>query len=186
MKFSIYKKGSKGVSYVCAVKRKFRKPGQLLTNSLQQLIEFIDKNPNIAVANLKNKYLGLPSSKKEPKGKPAEDASEEAKPPEEEEAEKAQVRQLMLDLRWLVSEGYVTEYGNGRLFAPPPIEELPKKKKETQKPKDEQEVKRDEAAGDVEKEEPPKAEKAEKNIEEKEESEEKAEEKVEEKEKAES
>ena len=35
---------------------------------------------------------------------------------------KKKLRHLMLDLRWLITEGYVTEYGDGRLFAPPPIE----------------------------------------------------------------
>jgi hypothetical protein len=32
----------------------------------------------------------------------------------------------MLDLRWLITEGYVTEYGDGKLYAPPPMPE-PKK-----------------------------------------------------------
>ena len=33
------------------------------------------------------------------------------------------LNQLMLDLRWLITEGYVTEYGDGHLFAPPPMPE---------------------------------------------------------------
>ena len=33
------------------------------------------------------------------------------------------LNQLMLDLRWMIIEGYVTEYGQGHLFAPPPIPE---------------------------------------------------------------
>jgi hypothetical protein len=41
--------------------------------------------------------------------------------------EELKLRQLMLDLRWLITEGYVTEYGDGRLFAPPPMP-LPKPK----------------------------------------------------------
>ena len=35
--------------------------------------------------------------------------------------DEAKLHQLMLDLRWLITEGYVTEYGDGRLFAPPPM-----------------------------------------------------------------
>ena len=34
----------------------------------------------------------------------------------------------MLDLRWLITEGYVTEYGDGRLFAPPPMPDAKPKK----------------------------------------------------------
>ena len=56
-----------------------------------------------------------------------------------EEAQK-QLNQLMLDLRWLIVEGYVTEYGDGRLFAPAPMPEPKKDKPEsdsgTQGPKD--------------------------------------------------
>jgi hypothetical protein len=43
------------------------------------------------------------------------------------EADQARLKQMMIDLRWLIMEGYVTEYGDGRLFAPPPMPE-PKKK----------------------------------------------------------
>ena len=39
----------------------------------------------------------------------------------------------MLDLRWLITEGYVTEYGDGRLFAPPPMPDA--KPKEPRAPK---------------------------------------------------
>ncbi|MDV7396190.1 hypothetical protein RZS08_32655, partial [Arthrospira platensis SPKY1] len=30
MNFNVYKRGSKGVSYICAVKRRFREPGEVL------------------------------------------------------------------------------------------------------------------------------------------------------------
>ena len=30
---------------------------------------------------------------------------------------------MTMDLRWLVQEGYVTEFADGRLFAPPPMVE---------------------------------------------------------------
>lgn len=57
---------------------------------------------------------------------PAPDAaaSTEATPKLElSEDEQKQLNQLMLDLRWLIVEGYVTEYGDGRLFAAPPMPE---------------------------------------------------------------
>jgi hypothetical protein len=39
--------------------------------------------------------------------------------PEQQE----KLRRMTIDLRWLVQEGYVTEFGDGRLFAPPPMAE---------------------------------------------------------------
>jgi len=227
MHFTIYKRGSKGASYVCAVKRKFRNPQTRLAESLQELIDFIEKHANINVSELPEQFLGIdmkkakapePAVEKAPdieavpeeeankivekheqkraaKQDEAEDATTEdapaktespaseakteeaaakpeeavepkpeeaaeAKPPEAEgkpveteptseaptenanepaksEPEKAapkpehlddpQLRQLMFDLRWLVTEGYVTEYGDGRLFAAPPMDETQRK-----------------------------------------------------------
>jgi hypothetical protein len=39
--------------------------------------------------------------------------------PEEQE----KVKRVTMDLRWLVQEGYVTEFADGRLFTPPPMAE---------------------------------------------------------------
>src|SRR5690606_38467662 len=50
--FTIFKKGSKGVSYVCAVKRKFRVPGQTFADSIYQLITFIEAHPMVKVSEL--------------------------------------------------------------------------------------------------------------------------------------
>ncbi|MGE9295256.1 MAG: hypothetical protein ACQKBV_03095 [Puniceicoccales bacterium] len=182
MHFTIYKRGSKGASYVCAVKRKFRTPQTRLAESLQELIDFIEKHPNIEVSNLPEQFLGvevkskplpeIPQEKapdieavpeeeaakiveaheqkraaKQEGGEESESAAEAsestetaevAKPepknapapnlkPVPEQLEDPGVRQMMFDLRWLVTEGYVTEFGDGRLFAPPPMEEAPKK-----------------------------------------------------------
>ncbi len=57
---------------------------------------------------------------------PAEAPAEEPAPAPVAEkqslsAEEKQVHQLFADLRWLVTEGYVTEFGDGRLFANPPM-----------------------------------------------------------------
>lgn len=112
MNLSIYKKGSRGVTYVCAVKRKFRQEGINFTENLEKLINFIEKNPNCLASKLPELYLGI----KQPSEVENEKVDEEVpgKTPEQQ----ALIRQLMLDLRWLVSEGYVTEYGNGALFIP--------------------------------------------------------------------
>ncbi|MEM7792073.1 MAG: hypothetical protein AAF546_11775 [Verrucomicrobiota bacterium] len=155
--FTVYKKGSKGVSFVCAVKRKFRDANTVFTDSIQQLIVFIEKNPNIFAAKLSKVYLGIDTEKQKSEALKVTDeevakaaeakaaASSEGAEPEKVEAPKVEattevtpkselsdeeqqkLKQLMIDLRWLITEGYVTEYGDGRLFAPEPLP-LPKKK----------------------------------------------------------
>jgi hypothetical protein len=182
-KFAVYKKGSKGVSFVCAVKRKFRDSKTIFTDSISDLIDFIEKHPDMPASKLPKEYIGIDTEKQKPeqlkmteaeveaaaKAKaeaeaqaeaqaavtegetttegtelkqkaeaPAisEDAkaSTEATPKAELSAEdEKSLRQLMLDLRWLITEGYVTEYGDGRLFAAPPMPEP--KAKEPKAPK---------------------------------------------------
>ncbi len=178
MHFTIYKRGSKGASYVCSVKRKFRNSQTRLAESLQELIDFIEKHPNIEVTHLPEKYLGIdvsaktiePPQEKAPDiesvpeeeaakiveaheqkraAKQAEAADTEEKKTEEppapetpvepakptvEHLEDPTLRQMMFDLRWLVTEGYVTEYGDGRLFAPAPMEEHSTKEEASSKP----------------------------------------------------
>jgi len=170
-KFAVYKKGSKGVSYVCAVKRKFRDSKTVFTDSISELIDFIEKHPQIPASKLSKEYIGIDTEKQKPEAlemketpeqspattpeanteatesKEAEcenGESQETVPPEAKEAsteatpkttlsdeEQAKLKQLMLDLRWLITEGYVTEYGDGRLFAPAP---LPAPSKKTEEP----------------------------------------------------
>jgi hypothetical protein len=165
-KFAVYKKGSKGVSFVCAVKRKFRDSKTVFTPSIQGLIEFIEKHPNTAASKLPKLYIDIDTEKQQPAKlemteaevaaaaaaaaiseadgatpevaeapAPAADAaaSTEATPKVElSEDEQKRLNQLMLDLRWLIVEGYVTEYGDGRLFASPPMPEA--KPKEAKQP----------------------------------------------------
>lgn len=123
--FTIFKKGSRGVSYVCAVKRRFRVPGQVFSETIGALIEFIEKNPMIHVKDLPAKFLGLDLSAVI--AAPAAPAPEGTSTPSQapfaalapEQAEK--LRKMTNDLRWLVMEGYVTEFSDGKLFAPPPM-----------------------------------------------------------------
>lgn len=185
-KFAVYKKGSKGVSFVCAVKRKFRDSKTIFTESIGDLIDFIEKHPEIPASKLPNEYVGIDTEKQKPEALKMTEAEVEAaakakaeaakaeaiaapaadspegqaaeaaeKSPEAEEAtptitkdatasteaqpkvelseeDQKKLRQLMLDLRWLITEGYVTEYGDGRLFAPPPMPDAkPKEPKAT-------------------------------------------------------
>lgn len=154
--FTIYKKGAKGASFVCAVKRKFRDSKTIFTDTIQKLIEYIEQNPEMKASVLPKKYLNIvvPSAKPaklklsdaeinaiEQSDKPAEaqEAADESKAQVSEasaetvelsEEDAAKLKQLKLDLRWLVTEGYVTEYGDGRLLAPPVLPDPKPKVKE--------------------------------------------------------
>ena len=120
--FTIFKKGSRGVSYVCAVKRRFRVPGQVFSESITALIDFIEKNPMVPVKALPKNFLAIDvaaalAAAPLPEGTPPSQAPFAALPPEQSE----KLRKMSNDLRWLVMEGYVTEFSDGKLFAPPPM-----------------------------------------------------------------
>ena len=89
------KRGSKGITYVCAVKRKHRYSDTVFSASLQALIGFVESHPEITQVKLLEDYFA----------ETGVEATEDAK------------KQLLQDLRWLVSEGYVTEYADDRLYA---------------------------------------------------------------------
>lgn len=133
--FTIFKKGSRGVSYVCAVKRRFRVPGQVFSETITALIDFIEKHPMVHIKELPKNFLGIempaatpapapaPASAEPAAAKPAEGTTSPSQspfatlPPEQTE----KLRKMSNDLRWLVMEGYVTEFSDGKLFAPPPM-----------------------------------------------------------------
>ena len=115
--FTIFKKGSKGVSYVCGVKRKFRVTGQVFGESIGSLISFIEEHPLVKAGELASKMLGI--------GAPAEGASVT-----QEQREK--IMRMQSDLIWLVREGYVTEFIDGGLYAPPVMVEARKREVESE------------------------------------------------------
>jgi len=110
-KFSIYKKGSKGVTYVCAAKRNFRVPGQVMSGSLDRIIRFIEAHQNI-----KAKEFLVPYQEwfKENESEVAYDE-----------------KQAQADLHWLIADGYVSHFGDDSLFAHPVMDNAPKKKTAT-------------------------------------------------------
>ncbi|MGB0372947.1 MAG: hypothetical protein ACPGN3_16570 [Opitutales bacterium] len=126
LNFNIYKKGSKGISFVCVVKRKFRDENTKLAEAAQALIEFIEKNANIAASDLPEKYLGFEAPQPAPEAAPAEGETAEpaatpAPAPSYSPEQQEKIRSLKQNLRWLITEGYVTEYSDGKLFAPAPM-----------------------------------------------------------------
>jgi hypothetical protein len=126
--FTIFKKGSKGISYVCAVKRKFRVPGQVFAETIGNLISFIEAHPMIKASELPAKFLKIA-----PPPAPAAPAAGEAPaaPPAPAPLltteQRTQLGRMQGDLAWLVHEGYVTEFIDGRLFAAPAMVEARKK-----------------------------------------------------------
>ena len=127
--FTIFKKGSKGISYVCAVKRKFRIPGQTFADSIGALISFIEANPMVKAGDLAKKYLGISEAPAD-SAAPADGSAVPSRLLSIEEREK--IARLQGDLLWLVREGYVTEFIDGGLYASPPIAESRKKQAEAE------------------------------------------------------
>jgi hypothetical protein len=130
--FTIFKKGSRGVSYVCAVKRRFRVPGQVFSETITALINFLEQNPMVHVKELPGKLLGIDLAAAAvatplPEGAAAPSQAPFAALPADQ-AEK--LRKMNNDLRWLVTEGYVTEFSDGKLYAPPPVAPQAAKKAE--------------------------------------------------------
>ena len=131
--FTIFKKGSRGVSYVCAVKRRFRVPGQVFSETIASLIDFIEKHPMIHVKDLPKAFLSIDVAAVTAAAAPAPEGTAPASQVPfaglpADQAEK--LRKMGNDLRWLVMEGYVTEFSDGKLFSPPPMAPQAAKKAE--------------------------------------------------------
>jgi hypothetical protein len=120
-KFTIYKKGSKGISYVCCVKRKFRDDTTVFTDSINNLITFIEKNQQIGIQKLPYKFLSIPYPVVEnAETAEKESTSENSDSISEEDTNK--ITEVIRNVRWLISEGYVTEYSDGKLWIHPKAE----------------------------------------------------------------
>ena len=136
-RFSIYKKGSKGISYVCAIKRKHRTPDTVFAASMQDLIAFIETNPRVLRSNLPEQHLKTSES----------EVSEE------------KTSTMLRDLHWLISEGYVSEFEDGALYISP-IQNHPQsqaistKKRDTYKKEEEQKKTPSETSSSKEQEQP--------------------------------
>jgi hypothetical protein len=114
---------------VCAVKRKFRVPGQTFSDSIGALIAFIEANPMVKAGELGRKFLNIA-----PPPPAAPVAAGETAPAPVEQAltveQRDKLARLQSDLPWLVREGYVTEFIDGTLYAPPAMVEARKREVE--------------------------------------------------------
>ncbi len=169
--FIFSKGGSKGFTYVCSVKRKYRTPQTVFADAIQRVFDFVEKNQRIKITDLPAKYLALTEKAAdaepatiapEPPATPAAEkpvtpetpaetpvaetpaGNETAPAPAPEKAKPAAVdlndpavRELLNTVRWLVSEGYVIEYSDGKLFALPVLTEAQMKSMSAAKKKPE-------------------------------------------------
>lgn len=106
------------------MKRKFRVPGQTFAETIGNLMVSIEANPMVRAADLPAKLLGIWVPPPPPTAPPVEGA---APAPTLTMEEQSRLGRMQGDLRWLVTEGYVTEFIDGRLFAPPAMVEARKK-----------------------------------------------------------
>lgn len=108
-RLALYKKGAKGVTYVCAVKRRFREKEQVFSEPLQKLIQFLEENSKIFVKDLPEKYLGFSVHPSD--GETLELSDDQQK----------QLKSLNLDFNWLLKEGYIAEYSDGTVLLHPVV-----------------------------------------------------------------
>ncbi|MEZ5276483.1 MAG: hypothetical protein R3F07_08900 [Opitutaceae bacterium] len=109
--FHIFKRGSKGITLACAVRRKYRVPGQVFADSVEKLIGYIEANPLTPIGALPEKFLGIAIHA----GPDGSHEDLESLPEDKKDA----LKKMAMDLRWLVTEGYVAEFSDGRLLAAP-------------------------------------------------------------------
>ncbi len=130
--FTIYKRGSKGFAFVCAVKRKFLLVGDSLSDTPQKIYDFLMENQGVKASALPYLYLGLQAPqdvskaatlaeehKKEAEGGAVSDPVSIIENAEISAEDFAKIKEVSNDLLWLISEGYVVEYADGALQANP-------------------------------------------------------------------
>lgn len=121
--FTIYKRGGRGgVTFVCAVRRQYRTAESNFSDAIQALLKFVEDNPDVTVQQV----LATEAPLEEAAAASAKgQGGAEPEVPVQYVGEKPQSATLGQDLRWLVQYGFVTEYSDGRLFAPPIRQEKP-------------------------------------------------------------
>ncbi len=92
--FHIYRKGKKGIHYACAVRRRCRDPQAAFSDSLARIFSELDAKPGQHAKDLVAAIAG-------------------------EQADDAARAKVAAELTFLISEGYVANLPDGRLFAHP-------------------------------------------------------------------
>ena len=96
---------------MCAVKPKFRVPGQTFAEGIGSLIDFIEKQPLVKAGDLVKRSSRVCRSGAVARRSPGGGAAPRPSFPLNEQREK--IARMQSDLLWLVREGYVTEFIDG-------------------------------------------------------------------------
>lgn len=107
LKFDLFKHGTRGINYVCPVKRKTKDARIPWSDSVEQLYTQIGHLPTATIQTLADAVLGHPLEYYQ--GEAAASLSD---------AEKKAYSSLVADLHWLVMEGYVSRFEDGHLEIP--------------------------------------------------------------------
>ena len=154
--FALYKRGAKGITFLCGVKRKFRTPATPpFSDDIRRVFDHIERTQDIAagklvhLSDLPESLLGIKppvapapaapvatpedpqveaaeavmEAEGDPQHPVAEASPAPAAPPSHTPEENAKLHALAQNIRWLVTEGYVTEFSDGRLLALPVMSE---------------------------------------------------------------
>lgn len=132
---TLFKLGKKNITYICAVHRKFRTPESVFSDTIQRVFDFLEKHPNTKIGDLPKLMLGIGD---EPAAASAEAVPAESVPAENAEKTEnsdrarraeieAQIASLLGTVRWLVLEGYVSEFSDGSLVTYPKMSKPPAK-----------------------------------------------------------
>ncbi len=123
-----FKRGAKGITLVCAIRRKFRTPDSVFSDTIQRIFDFLEKHPNTKVQDLPKLMLGIGEDTAKPAdavpagevpAAPETETSAPAVPTGTPSDTEAQLSELLVNVRWLVLEGYVSELSDGALFTYP-------------------------------------------------------------------
>jgi len=105
--FHLYKKGSKGITYACGVRRKCRDPKSTFSDSMQKILDCLDKTSGQQSKDVVAQVAG-------------------------EGADDAAKSKVLADLNFLITEGYIAKLHDGRLFAQPILSSQAKAKEEAE------------------------------------------------------
>jgi hypothetical protein len=97
-------KHDKGITYISHIKPRRFEAGEGLTEHIQKLVTFLRANPDCTPKQVFEHFMPQPVTG----GEAATDQPATVSPEEE---------RLLADLHWLIQDGYVVEFSNGRLWA---------------------------------------------------------------------
>jgi hypothetical protein len=109
-----FKHNKSGITYVSSIRPRRFDHGQVLTDHVRNIVTFLREHEGCTRKDL---LEHLVKTSPAPKTLPATDSAAPTPPPTVEPSNKEEL--LLSDLHWLVQDGYVVEFADGRLWALP-------------------------------------------------------------------